>query len=104
MHEEAAEVWCLDSEAPRFMGNYEIRTLLGVSRQRTYRITHLDSFPPAVAELASGGIWLATDVEDWIRAHRPDFHRASTGASEAEACPSGERQGEDERRESDGPL
>jgi len=102
MHEEAAEVWCLDSEAPRFMGNYEIRTLLGVSRQRTYCITHLDSFPPAVADLASGGIWLATDVEDWIRTHRPNLYGPEPGVSEAEAGPLGERQDEDERRESDG--
>jgi len=102
MHEEAAEVGCLGSEPPRFMGNYEIRTLLGVSRQRTCQITHLDSFPPPVAELASGGVWLATDVDDWISAYRPDLRRANTGASEAEAGPSEERQDEDERREFNG--
>jgi len=102
MHEEVAEVGCLDSEAHRFMGNYEIRALLGVSRQRVHQITHLDSFPAPVAELASGGIWLATDVDDWIRAHRPGLHRANTDTSEAPAGPSGERQDEDERRKSDG--
>ena len=102
MHEEAAEVGCLDSEAPRFMGNYEIRALLGVSRQRVHRITHLDGFPAPVAELASGWVWLAADVGAWIRAHRPNLHRPEPGVSEAEAGPLGERQDEDERRESDG--
>jgi prophage regulatory protein len=83
------------------MGNYEIRTLLGVSRQRAYQITQLESFPAPVAELASGGIWLAADVEDWVRVHRPDLRQASTDPSEVVAGALGERQDQEGRRESD---
>lgn len=55
------------------MMSSEIRKRLGgISRQRVYSITTHRNFPEPVAELAAGKIWLAEDVERWIREHRPD--------------------------------
>lgn len=107
MHEEAAEAERLDSETPRFMGNYEIKTLLGISRQRVYQITQMDIFPSPVAVLRSGGIWLATDVDDWISGYMAKRHQAVAEApaelpSATEVGSSGNRQDEDERKEPDG--
>jgi predicted DNA-binding transcriptional regulator AlpA len=50
------------------VGVTEVRELLGVSRQRVHQIIrdHAD-FPEPVAELASGRIWLRSDVERWAR-------------------------------------
>jgi prophage regulatory protein len=56
----------------RLMMSHEIRVRLGgISRQRVYAITSHRNFPEPVAELAAGKIWLAEDVERWIREHRP---------------------------------
>jgi prophage regulatory protein len=53
------------------MGAHEIRVRLGgISRQRTYQITSRADFPKPVADLEQGKIWLAEDVDTWIRAHR----------------------------------
>jgi prophage regulatory protein len=55
----------------RLVGSAEIRIMLGgISRQRVYEITAKDSFPPPLAELEQGRVWLAEDVERWIREHR----------------------------------
>ncbi|MBG0569161.1 DNA-binding protein [Actinoplanes aureus] len=55
----------------RLMGAHEIRIRLGgVSRQRAYQITNRSDFPAAVADLAQGKVWLAEDVESWMRVHR----------------------------------
>jgi prophage regulatory protein len=49
------------------MGTHEIRVRLGgISRQRTYQLTRRPDFPPPVADLHAGKVWLASDVEQWI--------------------------------------
>ena len=53
------------------MGTHEIRVRLGgISRQRAYQLTTRRDFPAPVANLAMGSVWLAEDVEEWIKAHR----------------------------------
>jgi prophage regulatory protein len=46
------------------------RKIGGVSRQRTYQITNRADFPEPVAVLGQGKVWLAEDVERWMREHR----------------------------------
>jgi prophage regulatory protein len=56
------------------MGSHEIRVRLGgISRQRVYQITNSKTFPDPVAELEMGKVWLKSNVEKWIRQHRPDL-------------------------------
>ena len=56
------------------MGAHEIRIRLGgVSRQRAYQITSRTDFPKPVADLAQGKVWLADDVEAWMKVHRRDL-------------------------------
>ncbi|WP_412735716.1 helix-turn-helix transcriptional regulator [Krasilnikovia sp. MM14-A1259] len=58
------------------MGAHEIRVRLGgISRQRAYQLTSRRDFPTPVAELAMGNVWLAEDVEAWIKERRPDDPR-----------------------------
>jgi prophage regulatory protein len=53
------------------MGVAEIADLLGVSRQRVDQLVRLGAgFPPPVAELEAGRIWLAEEIERWARAVR----------------------------------
>jgi hypothetical protein len=53
------------------MGAHEIRIRLGgVSRQRAYQITRRADFTKPVADLAQGKVWLADDVEAWMKVHR----------------------------------
>jgi predicted DNA-binding transcriptional regulator AlpA len=47
------------------VGVAEIAELLGVSRQRVDQLTRRADFPPAVAELASGRLWVRGQVERW---------------------------------------
>jgi prophage regulatory protein len=56
----------------RFVGAHEIRVMLagGISRQRVYQLTSRPDFPTPVADLAMGKVWLAEDVEAWIRSSR----------------------------------
>ena len=60
-------------DLPRLMGQQEIRDRLGYSRQHTWIIIGAKGFPDPVYELAMGRIWLAEDVERWIREHRPEL-------------------------------
>lgn len=53
------------------MGPEEIRQRLGVTRQRAYIIIHRRDFPAPWRVLAQGNVWRSTDVERWIREHRP---------------------------------
>ncbi|GGL13007.1 hypothetical protein GCM10012284_54570 [Mangrovihabitans endophyticus] len=53
------------------MGAGEIQERLGVSRTRAYQLVARRDFPEPYAELQMGKIWLASDVEDWIRVNRP---------------------------------
>lgn len=58
---------------PRLMGQQEIRERLGYSRQHTANLIGQKGFPDPAYELAMGRIWLAADVEAWIREHRPEL-------------------------------
>lgn len=60
-------------DLPRLMGQQEIRDRLGYSRQHTGHLIGQKGFPDPVYELAMGRIWLASDVEAWIREHRPEL-------------------------------
>lgn len=55
------------------MGPEEIRVRLGVSRQRAYIIIGRRDFPEPWRKLARGNVWRSTDVEAWIRVHRPEL-------------------------------
>lgn len=64
----------LRREDVRLMGPAEIgRRLGGIGRARVYQITQRRNFPPPVAELEMGNVWLADDVEEWIAEHRPEL-------------------------------
>ncbi|KHD77189.1 hypothetical protein MB27_12090 [Actinoplanes utahensis] len=68
---------------PDLVGTYEIRHLLGVSRQRAFMVSCRDGFPKPVAELASGRIWRRDDVVAWVRLHRPEaYARITQGEAE----------------------
>jgi predicted DNA-binding transcriptional regulator AlpA len=55
----------------RLVGAGEIRIMLGgVSKQRVYQITTRKGFPDPVAVLIQGKVWLAEDVEKWIKQNR----------------------------------
>jgi predicted DNA-binding transcriptional regulator AlpA len=56
----------------RLMGVKEIQKRLRLSRQRIQQLAEQPDFPAPYDELAMGRIWLARDIEAWIRAHRPD--------------------------------
>jgi len=56
----------------RLMGDKEIQKRLRLSRQRIQQLAQQSDFPAPYDELAMGRIWLARDIEAWIRAHRPD--------------------------------
>jgi predicted DNA-binding transcriptional regulator AlpA len=60
-------------QLPRLMGQQEIRERLGYSRQHTGVIIGQKGFPDPAYVLAMGRIWLAEDVEKWIREHRPEL-------------------------------
>ncbi|WP_405094386.1 hypothetical protein [Micromonospora sp. NBC_01412] len=56
------------------VGAAEIRVMLGnVSRQRVSVVTNSKSFPDPYQELTMGKVWRKTDVEKWIKEHRPDL-------------------------------
>jgi prophage regulatory protein len=50
----------------RLVGLAEIAELLGVSKRTASRYVARADFPPPVAELAMGPIWLTEDVEKWV--------------------------------------
>ena len=55
------------------MGPDEIRQRLGLSRQRTYILIGRKDFPDPWRELAIGKVWRSSDVEAWIKVHRPEL-------------------------------
>jgi prophage regulatory protein len=55
------------------MGAWEIRQRLGYSREWVQRLITRRDFPEPYARLRMGSIWLAEDVEAWIREHRPEI-------------------------------
>lgn len=58
------------SKSLDLVGPFEIKTMLGVGRQRTYQLTCTDTFPAPVADLSAGKFWLAYEVREWIRLYR----------------------------------
>ena len=54
------------------MGPQEIQHRLALSRQWTAQIIQRKGFPEPIAELAIGSVWLADDVEAWIKENRPE--------------------------------
>lgn len=48
------------------LGVAEIAGRLGVSRQRVHQIRQRGGFPAPVAQLASGDVWDAADIDAWI--------------------------------------
>lgn len=64
----------------RLMGPAEIgKRLGGIGRTRVYQITQRRNFPLPIAELEMGNVWLAEDVEAWIREHRPELAEEPEG-------------------------
>jgi len=55
----------------RLMGSAEIAERLGVVRQRVYQIANRKGFPDPVGVLSMGQVWLADEVEAWIKVNRP---------------------------------
>jgi hypothetical protein len=57
------------------MGTAEIADRLGVTPARVHQITDSRKlgFPAPLARLRMGQVWLAEDVEAWIREHRPEL-------------------------------
>jgi prophage regulatory protein len=56
------------------VGAHEIRVMLGnISKQRVYVITSHRNFPEPVADLMQGKVWRKSDVEEWIKEHRPEL-------------------------------
>jgi predicted DNA-binding transcriptional regulator AlpA len=53
------------------MGMSALRSRLGgISRQRVDQLTHRVDFPKPIARLVLGRVWLAEDVEAWMRVYR----------------------------------
>ena len=57
----------------RVMGAAEIADRLRVTRQRAYQLAREKGFPDPRFHLAMGQVWDADDIEEWVRAHRPDL-------------------------------
>jgi predicted DNA-binding transcriptional regulator AlpA len=58
---------------PKLLGTPEISERIGCNQEAVEEIARSDSFPPPAATLAQGSVWLTSDVENWIRTHRPDL-------------------------------
>ena len=57
---------------PTLSGIEEISELIGCSREAAEEVARLDSFPAPVLTLAQGSVWLASDIENWIKTRRQD--------------------------------
>lgn len=65
---EALDVDLSEPNFPRLVGVAEIAEILGTSRQRASEVTHKDSFPAPVAELAMGAVWREPDIRRFVAA------------------------------------
>jgi prophage regulatory protein len=63
----------------KLMGAGEIAVRLRLSRQRVYQLVNRKGFPDPLAHLTMGQVWLAQDVEAWIREHRPELDEEPEG-------------------------
>lgn len=55
------------------MGAAEIMQRLRIGETRLKHYLALPSWPATYDELVMGRVWLTTDVEAWVREHRPDL-------------------------------
>ena len=60
----------MSGDRPSVIGAFEIRELLGVSRQRVYQFTKRADFPRPIARLTQGKVWLHDEVAAWISIRR----------------------------------
>ncbi|MEU7751144.1 hypothetical protein [Micromonospora sp. NPDC049171] len=60
----------MDRGPGQLMGPYEIAERLGVSRQRFQQLARYPTFPKPYQELRGTKVWLAEDVEAWIKKYR----------------------------------
>lgn len=67
-------------EKLRLWGTAEIQERLGVTRARAGQIVSRRGFPDPYVVLKAGQIWLADDVEAWIREHRPEIAEDAEGS------------------------
>ena len=59
---------------PPLVAAQEIALMLDVSRQRVSQLATSAGFPPPVAILGVGRIWLREDVVDWAERTGRDLH------------------------------
>ena len=52
---------------PKVVGVYEIALMLGVTRQRVWKLTQGADFPEPAIRLHMGNAWLLSDVQDWAK-------------------------------------
>lgn len=57
----------------------EISERLGVSQSRARQLANQWNFPAPYDELHMGRVWRTSDVEAWIRQHRPDLDEGTEG-------------------------
>lgn len=62
----------------KLMGASEIATRLRIGRARTYQLVGRRDFPEPYQVLAMGQVWLADDVEAWIKEKRPHLDDVDT--------------------------
>lgn len=53
--------------APRLYAQAEISHILGVSGTRVGQLANEPGFPLPIARLKVGRIWLADDIDEWVR-------------------------------------
>jgi prophage regulatory protein len=63
----------------RLVALREIAERLGVSPSRARQLADRWDFPAPYDELHMGRVWLTTDVEAWIREHRPPVDEDTEG-------------------------
>jgi prophage regulatory protein len=51
----------------------ELADRLNVSRQRAAEIAERPDFPAPYDQVRAGRLWLISEVEAWIREHRPNL-------------------------------
>lgn len=61
----------VDRKDIRVMGVSEIAVRIKLGRDRAAQIVQRRDFPEPIGKLVMGNVWLAQDVDDWVREHRP---------------------------------
>src|SRR5437763_8210221 len=65
-------------EVPSLVGVAEAAALLGWDKRRIFTYLGRGSFPPPIAALASGRVWLRSDIEAYSRSWRKRRRQASS--------------------------